>query len=141
MPYAEGHIYNDADAHIMEQVDWLSGYADAKTRAMLRPLDLSRTGNMAAEFAHTGKFDDRHWEEVDIEKNLMLIKGWAALGAFDQSERIRALDLLGFNRQLVFPSVATGQFWGLFEQREHDLDLIYGGTAALNCAIADFCKA
>src|SRR5689334_16063075 len=36
-----------------------------------------------------------HWAEVDIEKNLMFVKGWEALGAFNSTERIRALDLLG----------------------------------------------
>jgi predicted TIM-barrel fold metal-dependent hydrolase len=140
MPYAEGRVYNDADAHIMEPVDWLAGYADAKTRELLKPMDLSQTGNMQADYASKGKFDPSHWDEIDIEKNLMFIKGWPALGAFDRAERTRALDLLGFNRQLVFTSLAMGQFWGVFEQREHNLDLIYGGAAAVNRAMADFCK-
>ena len=56
MPYAEGRVYNDADAHIMEPVNWLAGYADAKTRDLLKPLDLSKTGKMA-DHAFTGKFD------------------------------------------------------------------------------------
>src|SRR4029077_5255158 len=81
-----------------------------------------------------------HSEDVYIEKKLIFIKGLAALGAFDPAERTRALDLLGFNRQLVFTSLAMGQFWGVFDQREHDLDLLYGGTRAVNRAISDFCK-
>jgi len=139
MPYAEGRVYNDADAHVMEPASWLADYADARTRALLRPLDLSKAGKMA-EHALRGKFDAGHWDEVDIEKNLMFVKGWEALGAFNSTERIRALDLLGFNRQLVFPSLAMSQFWGVYEQREHDLDLLYGGARALNRAIGDFCK-
>jgi hypothetical protein len=139
MPYAEGRIYNDADAHIMEPVSWLVDYADAKTRALLKPLDLSRTGKMAEAATH-GKYDDNHWKKVDIDRNFLVIKGWEALGAFDPHERTRALDLLGFQRQLVFTSIALSQFWGLFTQREHDLDLIYGGTSAANRAITDFCK-
>src|SRR5216684_8818259 len=139
MPYAEGRIYNDADPHVMEPQNWLANYADAKTRALLKPNDFSRASKMA-ENALKGRFDAKHWEQVDIEKNLMFIKGWAALGAFDPAERTRALDLLGFNMQLVFTSLAMGQFWGVYEQREHNLDLIYGGATAVNCAIADFCK-
>ncbi|MGO9264890.1 MAG: amidohydrolase family protein [Candidatus Binataceae bacterium] len=139
MPYATGRVYNDADAHIMEPADWLASYADAKTRALLKPLDLAVSGNMA-EHAFKGKFAPSHWDEVDIEKNLMFIKGWEALGAFDPGERTRALDLLGFNRQLVFLSLAMGQFWGVYEQREHNPDLLYGGAAAVNRAITDFCK-
>src|SRR6185312_7684960 len=141
MPYAEGRIYNDADAHIMETVNWLADYADAKTRALLKPLDITRTGKMAEHnTAMKGKFDDAHWKKVDIDHNFMLIKGWEALGAFDPAERKRAMDLLGFNRQLVFTSLAMGQFWGVFEQRERDLDLIYGGVRAVNRAVVDFCK-
>jgi uncharacterized protein len=139
MPYATGRVYNDADAHIMEPAYWLASYADAKTRALLKPLDLAVSGKMA-EHAAKGKFPASHWDEVDIEKNLMFIKGWEALGAFDPKERTRALDLLGFNRQLVFLSLAMGQFWGVYEQREHDPDLLYGGAAAVNRAITDFCK-
>jgi predicted TIM-barrel fold metal-dependent hydrolase len=141
MPYAEGRIYNDADAHVMEPIDWLESYADAKTRKLLKPLDIANAGDMNAHgTASSGKFSESHWDEIDIEKNLMFIKGWGALGAFDPAERKRALDLLGFNRQLVFTSLAMSQFWGVFAQREYDRDLLYGGAAAVNRAIADFCK-
>jgi len=139
MPYAEGRIYNDADAHIMEPANWLADYADAKTRALLKPLDLTVAGDMALHIAK-GKFDDAHWDAVEIEKNLMFIKGWAALGAFDPAERTRALDLLGFKRQLIFTSLAMGQFWGVYDQLEFNPDLVYGGARAVNRAIGDFCK-
>ncbi|HVN91825.1 MAG TPA: amidohydrolase family protein [Candidatus Binataceae bacterium] len=139
MPYAEGRVYNDADAHVMEPVNWLNEYADAKTRTLLKPVDYSRTGKMA-EHALKGKQTEEHWKKVDIENNLMFLKGWAALGAFDPSERKRAMDMLGFNKQLVFSSIAASQFWGLFAQTQYDLDLLYGGARALNRAITDFCK-
>ncbi|HLW69962.1 MAG TPA: amidohydrolase family protein [Candidatus Binataceae bacterium] len=139
MPYAEGRVYNDADAHLMEPAGWLAEYADAKTRELLKPLDFSKSGTMV-DHAFKGKFDASHWDEVEIEKNFMFIKGWEALGAFDPDERVRALDLLGFNRQVVFSSLAMSQFWGTFKQREHDPDLLYGGARALNRAMVDFCK-
>ncbi len=139
MPYAEGRIYNDADAHLMETTNWMADYADARTRALLKPLDLSKAGNMV-EHLQSGRMGPDHWEQVEIEKNLMSLKGWAALGAFNSAERSRALDLLGFNRQLVFPSLAMSQFWGLYQQRENDLELLYGGTRALSRAISDFCR-
>jgi len=140
MPYAEGRIFNDADGHLMETAAWMSDYADAKTRAILKPLDLSKAGNMV-EHLRSGTVGPDHWDKVDIEKNLMFLKGWQALGAFNSAERSRALDLLGFNRQLIFTTLAMSQFWGVYEQRERDLDLLYGGTRALNRAIGDFCKA
>lgn len=139
MPYAEGRIYNDADAHLMETAAWMFDYADARTRAILKPLDLSKAGNMV-EHLHPEPAEPGHWDKIDIEKNLMLLKGWQALGASNSAERSRALDLLGFSRQLIFTSLAMSQFWGVYEQHEHDPDLLYGGTRALNRAIADFCK-
>src|SRR5207342_2731239 len=44
-------------------------------------------------------------------------------------------DLLGFEQQLVFSTFAATQFGG------KDLELLYGGTRALNRAMADFCAA
>jgi predicted TIM-barrel fold metal-dependent hydrolase len=48
-------------------------------------------------------------------------------------ERSRALDLLGFDKQLVFSTFAPTQFLG------DDLELLYGGTRAHNRAMAEFC--
>jgi uncharacterized protein len=134
MPYAEGRIFNDADSHIMETSEWLASYADPKIRDLLPPPDFSRTGRMADAI---GKRHD--WTSIDLEANLMRLKGWEAYGANDSAERSRALDLLGFNCQLVFPSIALGQFWGLFAQTERRWELLYGGARALNRAISDFC--
>jgi predicted TIM-barrel fold metal-dependent hydrolase len=137
MPYAEGRTYNDADSHVMETRDWLAGYADPALRAKLPPPDFARTGRMAEAL---GKVRDAaHWASMDLEANLMKLKGWDAYGAIDPAERSRALDMLGFKRQLVFASIAPGQFWGLFTQREHDPEALYGGARALNRAMADFC--
>src|SRR5260370_7252726 len=93
----------------MELPNWLSESADAKTRALLKPLDLSVAGK-TAEHLSTGKFDASHWDEVEIEKNLRFLKGWEALSAFDSAERTRSLDLLGFNRQLVFTSLPPAPY-------------------------------
>ncbi len=61
-------------------------------------------------------------------------KGWAALGAFDPAERSRALDLLGFESQLVFSTFAATQF------ATDDLEVLYGGARAHNRGIAEFCS-
>jgi predicted TIM-barrel fold metal-dependent hydrolase len=139
MPYAEGRIFNGADAHLMETAELLFTYADARTRALLKPLDLSKAGNMI-EALRQRERDPDHWDKVEIEKNLMILKGWAALGACSSAERSRALDLLGFNRQVVFATLAMTQFWGVYQQQEHNRELLYGGARALNRAIGDFCK-
>jgi predicted TIM-barrel fold metal-dependent hydrolase len=68
-----------------------------------------------------------------------LLKGpkWhGALGAFSGSERGRALDLLGFERQVVFSSLCAVPVFGL-----EDLDLRYGACRAHNRSMAEFCSA
>ncbi|HXG20249.1 MAG TPA: amidohydrolase family protein [Methylomirabilota bacterium] len=137
MPYAEGRVYNDADSHLMETQDWLVAYADPGMREQLRPPYFGATGRMREAIGK--KRDAKYWESIDIEANLMNLKGWDALGASDPRERTRALDLLGFNCQLVFPSIALSQFWGLFGQQERNPELLYGGARALNRAMTDFC--
>jgi hypothetical protein len=136
MPYAEGRIYNDADSHLMKPTTGSLRTPTADPRAVLPPY-FGAAGRMVEALGK--KRDANHWETVNIEANLMNLKGWDALGAIDPTERTRALNMLGFNSQLVFPSVALSQFWGLFGQQQRDPELLYGGTRALNRAMTDFC--
>jgi predicted TIM-barrel fold metal-dependent hydrolase len=53
----------------------------------------------------------------------------------DPSERSKALDDLGFGRQLVFSTFAGGQYL-----RHEDMDIRYGGIRAHNRAMAEFCR-
>lgn len=134
MPYAQGRTYFDADSHVMELSDWLEQYADPGVREKIRPLYLGGAGALANEAVRQA--EARRGDAAaaaDLENNIMGAKGWHALGAFDKAERSRALDLLGFHRQLVFSTFAPGQFVS------DDLELLYGGTRAHNRAMADFC--
>ena len=134
MPYAEGRVYYDADSHVMELPHWLEEYADADTRERIRPLYLGGAGALADKAVEEA---ERRQGDADaaraLEDALMKAKGWNALGAFDAGERSRALDLLGFDAQLVFSTFAGTQYGG------KDLDLLYSGTRAENRAMAAFC--
>jgi predicted TIM-barrel fold metal-dependent hydrolase len=134
MPYAEGRTFYDADSHVMEIDDWLPAYADPDVRERIRPLYLGGAGKLAdkAKSAAVARRDDAE-ATARLEAELMTAKGWGALGAFDPAERTRALDLLGFHKQLVFPTFASTQFLG------KDDEVLVGGTRALNRAMADFC--
>jgi predicted TIM-barrel fold metal-dependent hydrolase len=135
MPYAEGRSYCDADSHIMELADWLAPYADPGVREKLRPLYLGGAGKLADQAVSAAAARRGDVEAARAaEANLMGAKGWSALGAFDRDERKRALDLLGFERQLVFSTFAPTQYRG------DDLELLYGGARAHNRAMADFCS-
>lgn len=137
MSYAQGRVMNDADSHIMESEDWLSAYADAAVRDRLIPLRLEAGGAGAAEAIRRAKA--RQTDEAAtaaIASNVVSgPKGWGAYGAMNPDERRRALDDLGFSRQLVFTTFAGSQFL-----RSDDLEVKYGGARALNRGMADFCS-
>ena len=136
MPYAQGRTFYDADSHLMELSEWLPKYADPGVRERIRPLYLGGAGAKAVELIAQAKARAANaGATVKLEENVMTAKGWLALGAFDPAERSRALDLIGVDRQLVFPTFAFSQFLG------SDAELLWGGTRALNRAIADFCSA
>jgi len=136
MPYAAGRTYFDADSHIMELHDWLAPYADEAIRPQIRPLELGGAGALAEEAieqAAARKGDAA--KAKALEDNLMGAKGWSALGAFDSAERSRALDLLGFDRQLVFSTFSPSQF--LYSK---DPAVRWGGLRAHNRGMVDFCS-
>src|SRR3954470_17989357 len=122
MSYAAGRVIYDADSHVMEPKDWITPYADPDVRERLRPAYDADWDNDKAKAAAELR---REREVGDIRGNLA--KGWSALGAFDAGERSKALDLLGFNGQLVFSTVAHHQFYWV-----DDPEVLYGGTRAHN---------
>jgi uncharacterized protein len=136
MSYAPQRPIYDADSHVMELPDWLGTYADTATRNAMRPLPLGAAGALAesavAHAAERAKAGTALLESLDALE-LLRPKGWDAIGAFDPHERSAVLDALGFDAQLVFPTFAAGHFVG------NDLDLLYGGTDALNRAMVAFC--
>lgn len=137
MSYIADRVVFDADSHVMELPGWLERHADAATAERLRPLALGAAGAFAdravAEAAARAGSADASITPLD-PYDVLAPKGWAARGAFDPIERGRVLDCLGFQAQLVFPTFAGTQFAG------SDLDLLYGGSDALNRAMADFCS-
>ncbi len=141
MSYASGRRYQDADSHLMELPDFMSAHAEPAIRERLPSLAAVGLTIEGVEMAqHAGAAG--HPPEV-VERLLALgdglLKGpkWhGALGAFNGSERGRALDLLGFERQVVFSSFCSAI---LFPQP--DLDVCYGGIRAHNRAMAEFCAA
>src|SRR5260370_21940352 len=127
----------DADSHVMEVEDWLPGYADPAVRERLGPLGLEKAGKGAAQlFASLPGLWERQRSEHVSADVISGPKGWKAPGALDPDVRSRVLDALGIDAQLVFPTFAFGQF-----ARSDDPEVRYGGTRALNRAIAEFCGA
>ena len=152
MPYNQlGRIVHDADAHIMEPPTWLRDHADPSIRDRVPTLDLSG-GN---ELKQTGSVDEqladldaafqrltaRHRSDAYVAAEaaeIMLRKNFAATGAFLPADRPRALDLLGFESQLMFNTFHNGRLF----QWEHsgDLELAYGAARAHNRGMVEFCS-
>ncbi|HXQ22861.1 MAG TPA: amidohydrolase family protein [Candidatus Acidoferrales bacterium] len=137
MPYAEGRSFFDADSHVMETPEWLPAHADPAFRDRIRPFSLGSTGTAARVREMIARGQRRAGnpaERPGYEAELLTRKSWDAYGAFHREDRGRALDLLGFQRQLVFSTFAPGQ-----AELEKDIDVSYAATRALTRAMCDFC--
>ncbi len=139
MAYANGRVFYDADSHIMELPGFLKDYADPDIRDKL-PKELDAMA--AASGLKDSMTKDGHPAE-EKEKLIALgdglisgPKNYQALGAFNGSERSKALDLLGFEKQLVFVSFSAGPAFDL----QMDLKTRYGAARAANRGMADFCS-
>ena len=137
MSYAKGRAYCDADSHLMETPDWLAHYAEPSLCSRLHPLNLGKAGAGPEQKIADAIVRAKDPAATDkIARDVISgPKGWGAYGAFVARERSKALDDLGFSRQLVFTTFAATQF--LYAQ---DRDVLYGGLRAHNRAIADFCS-
>jgi predicted TIM-barrel fold metal-dependent hydrolase len=125
----------DADSHVMEVDDWLPAFADPQMRERLSPLGLDGAGAGAKKLmASLPDLWAGHKTQEITADVIAGPKGWMAPGALDTEVRSKVLDALGISAQLVFPTFALGHF--AFSK---DLDVLYGGTRALNRAITSFC--
>src|SRR5580700_1850514 len=138
MSYAAGRTFCDADSHLMETPDWLVRYAEPHLRDRLLPLSLGKGGAAPGQKIADAlaRVKDPAATQRIAQGVIAGPKGWGAYGAFSASERSKALDDLGFSRQLVFTTFAATQFlWS------EDPNVVYGGLRAHNRAIVDFCSA
>jgi predicted TIM-barrel fold metal-dependent hydrolase len=151
MPYIEGRVVHDADAHIMETPSWLRDYADPEIRDRIEPLQLSggnelrQTGDPEEQLrdldAAFEKLARKHASD-DYRANeaaeIMQRKNFAATGSFIADDRPRALDLIGVASQLVFNTFHNRRL----RNWEHgkDVDLAYGVARAHNRGMLEFCS-
>jgi predicted TIM-barrel fold metal-dependent hydrolase len=125
----------DADSHVMETPDWLSGFADPAIRDQLVPLPVEKAGAAVGEMlAAMTAAQERHRAAVVGDDVLAGPKGWLAPGALDAEVRSRVLDALHITAQLVFPTFSLGHF-----ALSTDPEVLYGGARALNRAMGEFC--
>ena len=136
MTYARTREILDADSHVMELPGFLDEFLEPAFRGSLRDLEVEALKPALAKA--TARAQRRRIDQAAAaaaDEHLMEDKGWMAVGAFSPDERSHALDLLGFQRQLVFATFASVMYTG------HDRDLLYAGSRAQNRAMASFCSA
>ena len=137
VPYAQGRVFFDADSHIMETLDWLHSHATPAEAALIAPLSPKNAGlgvEKAIANAEARRSSPDATAELLQQPLISGPKGWSAYGASTPDERSDALDRLGFDKQLVFPTFSLGQFI-----RSPDQNVLYAGTHALNRGMARFC--
>jgi predicted TIM-barrel fold metal-dependent hydrolase len=144
MAYAPAHrAFYDADSHIMELPDFLKKYADPKLRDEIPEVNYKASLVTDEEVAVIVGQGNRHSPDhvaAQIALGDRLIessKEIQALGAFDSADRSRALDLLGFKKQLVFATHSVAMPFS--PSSKITPELRYGATRAHNRHMADFC--
>jgi len=133
----------DADSHIMELPDFLQKYADPELRndipAVSYSASLVTDEEVAEIMARGGRHSEQHvaemiaWGDNLIERS----KEIQALGAFDGGERSKAIDMLGFKKQLVFATHSVTMPFS--PSSKIPPKLRYGAARAHNRHMADFC--
>jgi uncharacterized protein len=132
MSYSGGRRIVDADSHVMEWPGFLPDHADPPYRDAMPPIGGGRSGLTLGD-------GTRAPGEVDALVALgdaLVRQGpkWhAALGGVRPEERTVALDLLGFEHQVVYSSLCAP----LFDLA--DPDVRYAAYRAHNRAVAEYC--
>jgi len=146
MTYAPAtRAFYDADSHIMELPDFLKAYADPELREAIPEVSYSASIVTDEEVAVIVGQGNRHSPEhiaaqIGLgDKLIESSKEIQALGAFNRDDRTKALDLLGFKKQLVFATHSVAMPFSASSKLE--LGLRYGAARAHNRHMADFCAA
>lgn len=139
MPYAQRRML-DADAHLMEPPGWLERYVTADVAARLAPLHLGDPAYEALIASSDVAYADRqaNTEVATVARRELLTmarRGWPAFGASDPIERGAALDQLGFDLQVIYPTAAFPQV--VTSPR----DVQEAAAIGMNRGIAEFCAA
>jgi predicted TIM-barrel fold metal-dependent hydrolase len=136
MTYAGRRRILDADSHLMELPDFLTAHADPGDRGLMPALGALATGqfNPGDHIGQPGHAPDTVEKLLALGDNLTRGPKWHdALGAFSGRERSMALDLLGFERQVVFSSFCARPIF------EAPPEVRYPTARAHNRAVAAFC--
>jgi predicted TIM-barrel fold metal-dependent hydrolase len=141
MTYADGRRLIDVDSHLFELDDFLHAVATDEEAALIQPMDAQTELPVSLEAIERGRHHlDRRNADPELmakfEASMLDISRspWSRLGAFDSAERSHALDVLGFERQIVLGTFS-------FHQIAHadDPEELAVGARVHNRAMGRFC--
>jgi uncharacterized protein len=141
MTYAKGRELYDADSHIMELPTFLSNFADPSIRDQLPDVSYRASivtdEEVAVLMKQGGDQSTQHKEKmIALGDNLIReSKEIQALGSFNGQDRSKAMDLLGFKKQIVFSTLSVPIPFG----KKLPPEVQYGAARAHTRAMADFC--
>ena len=137
MSYAGERWIMDADSHLMELPDFLTAHADRADIGLMPRLGEISVGqfNPGGHAGRPGHSPERVAELVQLGDQITRGPKWhEALGSFSGAERSTALDLLGFQRQVIFSSFCSRPIFEAPPQARYPI------ARAHNRAVASFCQ-
>ena len=139
MPHIADRFVHDADAHTMETRDWLTPFCEDKFKEQIASLFNRGFDRQGDNYQKTIDLHDEPAFRAKDEEEFMARKNLMAIGSFRKEDRSQAIDLLGVQSQLLFPTSANVHL----ESLEHgdDMNLLYAMARASNRAQIDFCSA
>ena len=141
MTYASNRRIIDVDSHLFELDDFLHSVATAEEAPFIRPMDAQDELPVSLEAVERGR---EHLERRNADPEVMAKfeagmfdisrSPWSRLGAFDPADRSHALDVLGFERQVVLGTFSYHQV-----AHEDDAKALEIGARVHNRAMGRFC--
>ena len=142
MSYAGARRIIDVDSHLFELDDFLHSVATDEEAAFIQPMQAQTELPVSLEAIDRGRehFNRRNADPevmTKFEEGMFDIKRspWSRLGAFDPAERSHALDVLGFERQIVLGTFSFHQI-----AHEEDTKALEIGARVYNRAMGRFCE-
>ena len=142
MSYAGARRIIDVDSHLFELDDFLHSVATDEEATFIQPMEAQTELPVSLEAIDRGRehFNRRNADSevmTKFEEGMFDIKRspWSRLGAFDPAERSHALDILGFERQILLGTFS-------FHQIAHgdDVKALEVGARVYNRAMGRFCN-
>lgn len=142
MTYADARRIIDVDSHLFELDDFLHAVATPEEAEFLRPMDEQTELPVPLEAIEKGR---EHLARRNADPALMpkyeatmfdlSRNAWSRLGAFDPADRSHALDVLGFERQIVLGTYSIHQII-----HQTDPKFLEVGARVHNRAMGRFCS-